>query len=222
KGATLGLMRDGAISIVAATGVGEIVIGATLPLAASVSGRAVREHQAVIVNDMANEPLAYGPTRIAAGVEKTLVAPMFASGGAVGVLAVLNRDEDFTPADAVVLQRLADQVAVAVTNARLYEDAQALAERYRHVSEEQRRARDAVIQSEARYRNLFDSATDAIFTLDAHAMFTSANDAVSALTGWRREELLGRGPFQLFVDEEVPHVKEHIKSAQAGTARRFE
>src|SRR5262245_36048701 len=36
-GATLGLMREGSISIVAGRGAGEIVIGATLPLAKSVS-----------------------------------------------------------------------------------------------------------------------------------------------------------------------------------------
>jgi two-component system NtrC family sensor kinase len=48
------------------------------------------------------------------------------------------------------------------------------------------------------------------------------NDAICQLSGVRREELLGRSPFQMIVDDEVPHAKEHFKSALAGSARRFE
>src|SRR5262245_8924955 len=49
-GATLGLLRDGNISVVAGRGAGEILIGATLPLGKSISGRAVREQHTVICN----------------------------------------------------------------------------------------------------------------------------------------------------------------------------
>src|SRR6185436_2513103 len=125
-------------------------------------------------------------------IVKTLIAPLDSSSGPLGVLAVLNRDEDFNDDDAIVLQRLAAQVAVAVTNARLYEEAQALAERYRRVSDDERKAREAVGQSESRYRNLFESATDAIYTLDSHGSFTSVNEAACQLSGRRRDELLGR------------------------------
>src|SRR5204863_186887 len=129
---------------------------------------------------------AYWPTRIAAGVERTLIAPLFTNTGPIGELSVINRDTEFTEDDAVELQRLADQVAVAVANARLYEEARAAADRYRQAVDDERRARDAVGQSEARYRNLFETATDAIYTLDTHGSFTDVNEATCEMSGRSR------------------------------------
>jgi PAS domain S-box-containing protein len=221
EGATLGLLREDQIIIVAGIGAGELLLGAPVPLHSSVSGRAIRDRQTVICND-ANVPDAYGPTRIAANVERTLVAPLFSSSGPIGALSVINREAEFTGDDAVVLQRLADQVAVAVSNARLYEEARAAADGYRKAIEDERRARDAVAQSEARYRNLFETATDAIYTLDTHGFFTSVNEATCEMAGRAREEILGRSPLPLLSATDVPVVKEHFKSALAGSARRYE
>lgn len=221
QGATLGLLRDDQIIIVAANGTGEAIVGAPVPVSASVMGRAVREQRAIIYNDM-NVPEAYGPTRIAANVDRTIVAPLFVNSGAIGIIGVINRETDFTEDDAVVLQRLADQVAVAVANARLYEEARAAADRYRQAVEDERRARDAVAQSEARYRNLFETASDAIYTLDVHASFTSVNEATCEMAGRAREELLGRSPLPLLASRELAMVKEHFKAALAGSARRYE
>jgi PAS domain S-box-containing protein len=222
RGATLGLLRDDHIVIVAGIGDGEILVGAPVPVQGSVSGRAIRERHAIICNDALHDPAVYAPSRIAANVENTLIAPLFSSAGAVGILAVLNRAGAFTEDDAAVLQRLADQVAVAVTNANLYEEAKAAAERYRQASEDERRARDAVAQSEARYRNLFETATDAIYTLDTQGSFTSVNEATCQLSGRAREDLLGRSPMPLVATSEAARVKEHFKSALAGTPRQYE
>jgi PAS domain S-box-containing protein len=221
EGAVLGLLREDQIVVVAGIGRGASLIGAPVPLNASVSGRAILESRTVVCND-AGVPDAYAPTRIAAGIDRTLVAPLFSSTGAIGVLTVVNRDAPFTDDDATVLQRLADQVAVAVSNARLYEEARGAADRYRQASEDERRARDAVGQSESRYRNLFESATEAIYTVDAQGSFTTVNEATCEMTGKPREELLGRSPLPLMASAEVAMVKEHFKSALAGAARRYE
>jgi PAS domain S-box-containing protein len=221
EGASLGLLRDDQIVLVAGLGVGEALIGAPVPVNASVSGRAIREQRTVICNDASVDD-AYPPTRIAAGVDRTLIAPLFSNTEAIGVLSVINRDTEFTDDDAIVLQRLADQVAVAVANARLYEEARGVAERYRRAVEDERRARDAVGQSEARYRNLFETATDAIYTLDTHGSFTDVNEATCGMSGRSRAELLGRSPLALIATREVAAVKEHFTSALDGVARRYE
>jgi len=221
EGAALGMLRGDQIILVAGLGAGEPLVGAPIPVNASVSGRAIRERRAVICND-ANVDDAYTPTRIAASIERTLIAPLFSSTEAIGVLSVINRDNEFTDDDALVLQRLADQVAVAVANARLYEEARGAADRYRRAVDDERRARDAVGQSEARYRNLFETATDAIYTLDKHGSFTDVNEATCEMAGRGREELLGRSPLALIATREVASVKEHFNSALAGSARRYE
>lgn len=86
----------------------------------------------------------------------------------------------------------------------------------------ERRARDAVIQSEARYRNLFETATDAIYTLDLDGSFTSVNEATVQLTGWARTELLGRSSRMLFEECELPFVQQEFRRTVAGDAARFE
>ena len=116
-----------------------------------------------------------------------------------------------------------DRRTVAISTAPLREVGQitGVVASLRDVTEE-RRARDAVAQSEARYRNLFETAPDAIFTLDKRATFTSANLATCQITGYGREELLGRSVLGLIEEEEVASVKTHFNEALAGVAQRYE
>jgi PAS domain S-box-containing protein len=221
RGGMLALLRDTDVIVVAAMGSADSLLGAPVPVNASLSGRSIIEQRAIICNDM-NVPEAYGPTRIAANIERTLIAPLLSGDGVLGVISVVDGVEPFTQDDALVLQRLADQVAVAVANARLYEEAQTAAERHRQTSEDERRARDAVVQSEARYRNLFETATDAIYTLDVHGSFTSVNEATCQMSGRARVDLVGRSPVLLVVPSDVGTITDALTTALAGEARRYE
>ncbi len=69
---------------------------------------------------------------------------------------------------------MADQVAQALTNA------------------ERKRAQAALQESEERFRHLFDSISDLIYTHDEKGRLLSVNQAVVHLLGYSREELLGR------------------------------
>jgi two-component system cell cycle sensor histidine kinase/response regulator CckA len=69
---------------------------------------------------------------------------------------------------------LADQVAQALTNA------------------ERKKAQAALQESEERFRHLFDSISDLIYTHDEQGRLLSVNQAVVRLLGYSREELLGR------------------------------
>ncbi len=53
-----------------------------------------------------------------------------------------------------------------------------------------KRAEAALQQSEERYRNFFDDASDAVYTLDREERFTSVNARALDLTGYTREEAL--------------------------------
>jgi len=55
-----------------------------------------------------------------------------------------------------------------------------------------KRAADTLARSEARYRHLVESASDAIVTLDANGRFTTVNHAAENISGYKREELVGQ------------------------------
>ncbi len=55
---------------------------------------------------------------------------------------------------------------------------------------DRRRAEQALVESEARYRRLFDSAGDAIIVADEEGRYVDVNPQAEKLTGYTRQELL--------------------------------
>jgi PAS domain S-box-containing protein len=106
-------------------------VGHTIPAGpASVSGLAMRERRAVWTDDSFTDPrldLAADVRRgmVAAGDAVVLAAPLRSKTETFGALSVADRPgRRFSAADAETLQALADQAALAIENARLYEEAQ--------------------------------------------------------------------------------------------------
>src|SRR4029077_1801984 len=69
---------------------------------------------------------------------------------------------------------------------------------------EERRAQEALTRSETRYHNLFESASDAIITLDDKGRFTTVNHAAEVISGYRRVELGGQGFAPMLPDAAPP------------------
>src|SRR5437899_2269682 len=87
---------------------------------------------------------------------------------------------------------------------------------------EQKRAQETLARSEARYRNLFESASDAIATFDANGRFTTFNHAAEIISGYRREELVGQWFAPMLPDDELPKALAHFQKALTGETGLFE
>jgi PAS domain S-box-containing protein len=121
-GATVSLLRGDTLEVTSGVGVGTPLIGTRLALHGTMSGRAVRSATSIIRDDVHDDPDEFAPSIAASQVRNTIIVPLLTVAGPVGALAVFNRAAPFTEADADILQRLADQVAVAVVNARLFQE----------------------------------------------------------------------------------------------------
>jgi signal transduction histidine kinase len=93
----------------------------------SLVARALQTRQGVIVNDIAHTP-EYSLTPILPEAQSEMAIPMIVADRLIGVLDVQSPEVDrFTQDDIRVMSTLADLIAVAVENARLYQGAQEIA-----------------------------------------------------------------------------------------------
>lgn len=71
---------------------------------------------------------------------------------------------------------------------------------------ERRAAEEALRIGEERFRDLFEKATDSLFTFSADGTFISANRACGNLLGVPPENLVGQSVFDFLDDEQLPRV----------------
>lgn len=125
----------------------------------SINGKAIRSGIPVVVNDVEQE-VSYLADQCLPGIKSELVVPLRLGDRAIGTLDVQSAElNTFTEEDILVIQSLADQIAVAIDNARLYDRSQRLA-----VMEERTRLA----------RELHDSVTQSMYSV------------VLLTEGWRR------------------------------------
>jgi hypothetical protein len=110
------------------TAVGETgmeLVTLRFPADQGIAGRALRERTTQVVNDVQSDPDFYGNIDEDHGfkTKSILAAPLFAGDEPVGVINALNKIENklFDKEDDQVLSAIADEVALAVKNARLFD-----------------------------------------------------------------------------------------------------
>jgi len=86
---------------------------------------------------------------------------------------------------------------------------------FRNITE-RRRAETARRESEERYRSVFDNANDSILTFTLDGEVTSVNRAYERLTGWTRDELMGRSWHTLVAPADRERMAERTRRALAG------
>ena len=110
------------------TAVGETgmeLVKERFPADKGIAGRALREKATQVVNDVQSDPDFYGniDKEHAFKTKSILAAPLMSGDELVGVINALNKVENkfFDKEDDQILSAIADEVAMAVKNARLFE-----------------------------------------------------------------------------------------------------
>ncbi len=87
---------------------------------------------------------------------------------------------------------------------------------------ERRQLQQQLQASEANYRTIVELAREGIFTVDAEARFTFANDSMARMLGYRPEEIIGRSAFD-FMEEEAKNIaKAQFEQCRHGVADTYE
>ncbi len=139
---------------------------------ASVWADCARQKKPIIHNDYASLEHKQGQPGGHAEIIRELVVPIMRDGKVVAILGVGNKATDYTDKDMRIVSLLSDVSWEVV---------------------KRRKAEDALIDSEKRYRRLFESAKDGILILDAETgLLVDVNPFLTALLGYSHEELCGK------------------------------
>ena len=154
------------------------LLGKHFPLDGGINGLAASGGTAIWTDDYAADArIPHDPDDVDVASRMGLVgmaaAPLRAPGGEViGTLAISSsRPRSFDAEELDLLQGLADQAAIAITNSTLL---------------------GKLTESEERYRYLIENAPDIVWSIGADTRLTFVSDAAERLTGFRPDELVGR------------------------------
>jgi len=149
--------------------------GMRIPAEGSFAGEAVRTSQAQRSDDAQHDPRGYTPTLVHGNTHSILSVPMRTRQQVVGAISIYNKRgaPGFTDRDAELATLFAQQAAVAIENARLYEETRGKAA----LEERQRLARE-----------LHDSVSQALYAIAlnasaAHELFESVPERARGLVG---------------------------------------
>jgi len=187
--AQVNLVREGADELdrpIAAAPLPPSPDDVVVPIGSGIAGMAAAERRVRWTGDYlvaGDFPHDEGDARIEAqGIHSMMSAPLLGPDRLIGTITVQAiASNAFNAEDAELLTLLADQAAIALTNARLYAE---------------------VEDSERRYRHLVDNSPDIVWSVDAEGRFTFFSDSLESRTGWKPQELIGQ-PFTRLAGEET-------------------
>lgn len=154
--------------------------------------RAVMLQQPAIMEEMPTQP---GEDVHFVGVlneehipRSALYVPMVVEGRTVGLLEMQSYHPGaYTEAEAALLVPAANQIGLAIRNARLLASLQA--------------ERDALARERSLLRTVLDNLPGPVFVKDAEGRLQVSNRADCEANGWREEEVLGKTARELFPGE---------------------
>ncbi|MBU6367643.1 MAG: GAF domain-containing protein [Gemmatimonadetes bacterium] len=177
EGAMITLREQDYLHIVAGVGSAGMLAGVHLPVDGCLFGQVVRDHEQLLLNDTAAVRAGLASVERLAPIDRLLSAPLVTSRGAIGAIAAFNRARPFGDDELRLLQRLADQVAVAIVNARLF---------------------DEVERATREWRLVFDaSASGMLLLLEEGHTVRRCNSRAAALFGREIMACLGRPLLEL-------------------------
>jgi len=150
------------------------------------NGQVAATGEVMLVPDASSDTRLTRPAIIRNKIHPMLIVPMKSKGEVIGTLCVgMRRPRTFLPDEIDLLSTIAGQIASALTNAQLYEEAKEIA--------------DQLYKSARDYRDLFENSHDAIWFHDIDGKILAANKASEELTGYPTDEFIG-GNIKEFMD----------------------
>ncbi len=140
------------------------------------NGKVAETGLPLVIEDATTNPLLSKDAVITEGIKSQLIVPLKSKGEVIGTVCMARRKPvQFDEEEVGLLSSIGNQIGATLENARLYED--------------MKRTLRQLQQSEERYRDLFENASDAIWVHDLEGGTLTANQACEKVTGFKEAEL---------------------------------
>jgi PAS domain S-box-containing protein len=157
-------------------------------------GLAAQKEQPVYSSKISEDPLCTWHECKSAGLVSFAALPLKSGDRIIGLLSLGSLFERDFAQGAPFLQTLANEIAIGLQNAILFENEQNHAvELSLHLSALQQKEEE-VRQKESHLRTIFESTTDCILSLDPDRVIRDCNSAYLSTFGYHKDEMLGRTP----------------------------
>lgn len=167
------------------TGAGENQ-GLTLKVGEGLAGWVVQNREAVLVPDVNRDPRWIHSGFTSPQHHSAIVAPLLVADDVIGVLMVFSRTEGyFTPESLALVRAIANQVAVAINNAHLYELIRDQAERLGLMLRTQQ-------EEASRSQAILESVADGVLVTGPDNRITFVNQSVERILAIKSESVLGQ------------------------------
>jgi PAS domain S-box-containing protein len=181
----------------------------------SFSGAVAASRKPLVVSDAREDARLAGSVSARHGLYAYAGVPILSRRKVLGVFALADRRPGrFTKEDAALLGRIANEVGVAIENARLYEDV------HRELAA-RKQAEAARRESEERFRVIFERAPVGIVLVTFQGRILHANPALQEMLGYTAEELRGKNYADITHPDEVDVGKKLLRAAIAEKRSRF-
>ncbi|RKY84522.1 hypothetical protein DRQ09_08550, partial [candidate division KSB1 bacterium] len=172
------------------------------------AGHAVKSQKPVRIKNIFKDPVFDHTKKLRKNIKSLLCIPLIFHNKTIGVINLSSSKENFfKEEDERILTIIANQASVILQNVKLV-----------HNLEKTNRILKITLtklrESKEKYQKLFNNSIDIVYTLDTRGNFTSINDAVKKLTGFKKSEIIGKNfsYFKEYIDKkEVSRVKRKFK-----------
>jgi PAS domain S-box-containing protein len=189
-----------------------IMLNAKFPADRGLAGKVLESQQPEVINDVQNDPRFYRRFDLETGFQtRNMVAiPLVAGEEKVGVLEILNKTggEAFQEEDRLLLQSIAEEIAFAIHDAKLFDAKQALTAEIEKMHQFQAK--------------LIQTSDDGIIANDPSGNVIIFNEGAERILGYRKEEVLGKINVARFYPPDMAQdVRAKINSPEYGEAGRL-
>lgn len=198
-------LQEGEAELTTTYGQGATLGSFQYPLEGSLAGWVARQKRSLRVSRVTpkdwpvswqlGERLGEPPANIS-----VLMAPLWVQGAVVGCLeTVWKPHHNITDYEEALLEAVAVQAAIAITNARLYQEKE-------QALQEAQRQTEALRVSEERYRALAENTYDLLCEIDGEGRFIYLSPNYQEVTGFAPDDLLKHQVFEFIHPDDLPAV----------------